>query len=317
MHHLDIRGGGRMPALGLGTWKSDPGVVGEAVREALRIGYRHIDCAPIYGNEAEIGEAFSAAFADGDVKREELWVTSKLWNHSHRNDDVLPALKQTLADLRLDYLDLFLIHWPVAHQPGVTFPETPDQFMSLDDVPLAETWAAMEEAVDQGLARHIGVSNFRPGKIDEVLGRARIKPAVDQVECHPYLAQNELLAYLREHGTVLTAYSPLGSPDRPDRLRKDEEPKPFEEPVTRSIADRLGATPAQVLIAWALHRGTSVIPKSANADRLRQNFEAQHIRLSDEDMATLNGLDRGYRFIDGSFWTPEGSPYTLADLWGT
>jgi len=146
-----------MPALGLGTWKSDPGEVYKAVREAIKMGYRHIDCAMIYQNEAEIGQAFSDAFKDGDVKREELWITSKLWNNAHIKDDVQPALENTLKDLQLDYLDLYLIHWPVALKPGVGFPSSEDDFLSLKEVPTAVTWSGMEECKKVGLAKHIGV----------------------------------------------------------------------------------------------------------------------------------------------------------------
>jgi alcohol dehydrogenase (NADP+) len=316
MEFFEFVGGGRMPALGLGTWKAEPGVVGAAVREALRIGYRHIDCAPIYMNQKEIGEALDAALAAGEVRRETLWVTSKLWCSDHARSDVVPALERTLADLRLDYLDLFLIHWPVAFRSGIGFPETPTDFTAPEDAPLTETWAGMEEVVGNGLCRYIGVSNFSRTQIADLLAHASIQPAVNQVECHPYLAQRDLLAYCQDHGIVLTAYSPLGSSDRAAALKRPDEPRLLDDPIVLAVAEKHNASPAQVLIAWAMQRGTSVIPKSSSPERLRENFAAAVTALEEEDMALIDALDRGYRFIDGAFWCPEGSPYTLDWLWG-
>ncbi len=315
MIHFDLAGGGRMPALGLGTWKSDPGIVGDAVREAVRIGYRHFDCAPIYGNEAEIGRALATATAAGDVSRKDLWITSKLWNFNHLRADVIPGLKKTLADLRLDYLDLFLVHWPVAHKPGVVFPDSPEDFLSLDQAPLAETWAGMEQAVDEGLCRYVGVSNFSIRKIADLLEAASIRPVVNQVECHPYFPQRALLDYCREENMVLTAYSPLGSGDRPARIKRENEPALLEDPVVLRVAGKHKLSAGQVLIAWALHRGTSVIPKSSNPQRLRNNFAAASARLDNEDMSAIDALDRRYRYVDGSFWCPPGSPYSIQGLW--
>jgi len=316
MKFFELAGGGRMPALGLGTWKSAPGEVGTVVREALDVGYRHIDCAPIYLNQAEIGQALSDALGAGDVQRDELWITSKLWCSDHARDAVVPALKRTLADLRLDYLDLFLIHWPVAFRSGIDFPETPEDFICPEDAPLTETWAGMEEAVEMGLCRHIGVSNFSSTKLGAVMSRASVAPAINQVECHPYLAQVDLLHYCQDHGVVLTAYSPLGSGDRAAAFKKDDEPVPLQDPRVLSVAKKHNVTPGQVLIAWAIERGTSVIPKSSDPKRLRQNFAAAELKLEEEDMALIDALDRGYRLIDGSFWCPKGSPYTLEWLWG-
>ena len=304
-----------MPALGLGTWKSAPGEVGAALKEALEAGYRHFDCAPIYGNEAEIGETLGSAFRSGSVKREELWITSKLWNNRHLRADVLPALKQTLADLRLDYLDLFLVHWPIALRPDVIYPASGGDFLSPDEAPLEETWAAMEEAVDAGLCRHIGVSNFSPARLKRLIAGARIRPEVDQVESHPLLPQTGLLEVCREENVILTAYAPLGSPDRPARLQRGDDPPLRDAPLIETIATKHGISPAQVLLAWAVCRGTSVIPKSVNPDRMRQNLAAASVVLDAEDMLGLASLDQGYRFINGAIWAMEGSPYGLDWLW--
>jgi len=298
-----------MPMLGLGTWKSEPGEVGGAVRTALELGYRHIDCAAIYGNEAEIGEALA------DCERDQLWVTSKLWNNAHASADVDPALRQTLADLRLDYLDLYLIHWPVVLRKECVVPETGADMLSLDQVPIAETWRAMEALVDQGLCRHIGVSNFSVAKLESLIAGARIAPAMNQIELHPYLQQRAMVEFCAAHGIGLTAYSPLGSPDRPETMKAEDEPVLLEDAAVAAIAARHGCSPAQVLIAWALARGTAVIPKSVNRARLEQNLAAAPIALRETDMAELAALDRARRYVDGSFWEREGGPYTRANLW--
>ncbi len=307
--------GDRMPILGLGTWKSEPGAVFRAVKEAVRLGYRHIDCAPIYGNEPEIGEALSECFAEGAVTRGQIWITSKLWCDSHARADVQPALEKTLADLRLDYLDLYLIHWPVALRKGVVFAESADDMIALDELPTSETWDAMVATVDRGLCRHIGVSNFSVAKLRALVEDARLKPEMNQVELHPYLQQPAMLDFCREHDVPVTAYSPLGSLDRPDELKAKDEPILLKDPTIAAIAGRHGATPAQVLIRWAIQRGTAVIPKSVNPARLKQNLAAAELSLDDDDMREIAGLDRNRRYVDGEFWAMEGGPYTAANIW--
>lgn len=305
-----------MPALGLGTWKSAPGEVYRAVREAIRIGYRHLDCAAIYGNEAEIGQALTECFSDGTVRREELFITSKLWNDCHRAEHVAPALAQTLSDLRLEYLDLYLIHWPIALRKGVPFPKSAADFETLDEVPIATTWAAMEAAAAAGRCRHLGVSNFSVARLDALLKVARVKPEANQIEMHPYLQQAALVDFCKRNGVIVTAYSPLGSSDRPAHLKNEDEPKLLADPVVHGIAGRRGATAAQVLLAWAVERGLSVIPKSVNPERMRENLAAADLSLTAEDMQALTGLERRYRFLGGELWASPGSPYTVAELWG-
>lgn len=314
MNTLQLANGKPMPELGLGTWKSKPGEVRAAVREAIRVGYRHIDGASAYDNETEVGAGIRDAMADG-VGRDELWVTSKLWNSFHAPEDVRPALEATLRDLGLDHLDLYLMHWPVALHKSARFPPQADDFIPPEELPFMATWHAMETCVAAGLTRHIGVSNFSAHKLARVLAEGRIKPAMNQVELHPYLQQPELLAYCTQNGIHVTAYSPLGSRDRPHGLKGAGEPVLLDDPAIRAIAERAGASPAQVLIAWALRRGTAVIPKSVNAGRIRENFQAAQLALDDADMASIAGLDRHRRYLDGSLWTVPGGGYTLAGLW--
>jgi len=310
-----LRNGDRLPALGLGTWKSAPGEVGAAVQEAIRAGYRHIDCAPIYGNEPEIGRALAECFDEGIVSREEMWITSKLWNDRHAPADVIPALEETLSDLGLEYLDLYLVHWPVVIRSGLTFPESGEDMVSLDDVPIEATWERMEAAVAAGLSRHIGVSNFSQAKVAALLDGARVAPEVDQVELHPYLQQNELVSFCQESGVIVTAYSPLGSRDRPERLKEDDEPVLLEDPAILRIAARLGGTSAQVLLAWALARDTAVIPKSTNPDHIRENLATAAVDLDDAALREVAALDRQRRYIVGHVWAMDGSPYSIAGLW--
>ena len=304
-----------MPLLGLGTWKSEPGQVSAAVREAIRLGYRHIDCASVYGNEPEVGQAIRAAIAEGEVSREQLWITSKLWCNALGRDLVEPALRRTLADLQLDWLDLYLIHWPVPIRPGVAFPASAQDLLTPDDALIRSTWEGMEAALEAGLTHHIGVSNFSSRKLHDLLDHCRIRPEVNQVELHPLLQQPSLVADCTAEGIHITAYSPLGSLDRPAAIKAADEPVLLENPVISSIAAERGCTPAQVLLAWHLQRGISTIPKSVTPARLRENLAAAEIELPQADLERIAALDRNTRLVNGSFWLLEGGPWTLQSLW--
>ena len=315
MKTLQFANGDQMPILGLGTWKSAPGDVYKAVKETLRLGYRHIDCASIYGNEAEVGQALSESFKEGVVSRDQLWITSKLWNNSHAPEDVQPALEKSLSDLQLDFLDLYLIHWPVLIRKGVLFHSSIDDLVSLDEIPISTTWSVFEAMVDKGLCRNIGVSNFSIAKLKTLHEGARIQPEMNQIELHPYLQQPAMLEFCNAHKIHLTAYAPLGSGDRPDRLKVEDEPILLEDPAVIKIADRHNATPAQILLSWEIHRDVAVIPKSVTPARLKQNLDAAEVSLTDEDMKEIKELDRHRRYVSGTFWAMEGGPYTLANLW--
>ncbi|EOD36779.1 hypothetical protein EMIHUDRAFT_44147, partial [Emiliania huxleyi CCMP1516] len=280
-----------MPLVGLGTWKSKDGVVGDAVKAAIRCGYRHIDCAHCYDNEAEIGAALKELFDSGEIRRDELFVVSKLWNTKHEQRDVERALRHTLAQLQLEYLDLYLVHWPMAFARTEGAPRADG---SPGDVPLEETWRGMEAAVRAGLTRSIGASNFNQAQlaaIDYVLvsTKSGIPIAVNQVESHPLLPQTSLLDFCRARKIVVTAYSPLGSPDNV-RARTDSDPSLLGDAGIAAIGASYGKSAAQVLVRFHTQRGVVAIPKSKTPAYMAANLDTFDFELSEAHMAELEAM---------------------------
>ena len=309
--------GATMPAIGLGTFGSDhvsAAEVAATVKGAAAAGYRHFDCASVYGNEAEIGASFEEILSSG-IRREELWITSKLWNDKHGEDDVIASCRKSLADLRLDYLDIYLVHWPfpnfhplacdVTSRSAEAKPYIHENYM--------RTWRKMEELVEMGLVRHIGTSNMTIPKLKLVLRDARIKPAVNEMELHPHFQQPELFEFVLANGIQPVGYCPIGSPGRPERDHTPEDTSPTEDPVIRAISARHGIHPAVVCIKWAVQRGQIPIPFSVH------NYRANLLGvvgdpLTDEEMRSITAIDLNCRLIKGQvFLWKEGQSWE--DLW--
>jgi diketogulonate reductase-like aldo/keto reductase len=306
--------GARMPAIGLGTFGSDhvsAAAIAEAVEGAIAVGYRHLDCAAVYGNEDVIGPAIRAA----GVPRDQLWITSKVWNDRHH--DVIGACRQSLADLRLDYLDLYLVHWPFPnfHPPGCSVESRNPDAKPYIHESFMRTWRQMEELVDLGLTRHIGTSNMTIPKLQLLLRDARIKPAVNEMELHPHFQQTELFEFVRANGIEPVGYSPIGSPNRPERDRTPEDTVDIEDPVIVRIAARTGLHPAVVCIKWAVQRGQTPIPQSANRRNYVANLEGVVGEpLTGDDMRAIAGIDRGCRLIKGQVFLWKANQ-SWRDLW--
>lgn len=314
-----LASGALMPAIGLGTFGSDhvqPDEAAAAVAGAFEAGYRHFDCAAVYGNEAAIGGVLR------QLPRGEIWVTSKLWNDKHAPADVLAACKQSLDDLGLEYLDMYLVHWPFPnyHPPGCDVTSrspNPRPYVHEDFI---QTWAKMEELVDLGWARHIGTSNMTIPKLRLLLADARLRPAVNEMELHPHFQQPELFAYVQAQGIEPIGFCPIGSPGRPQRDRMPEDTVDVEDPVIVSIARAHGIHSAAVCVKWAVQRGQTPIPFSINPDHYRANLKAVvSDPLTDEEMRAIEAIDRGCRLVKGQvfLWRENQSWEDLWDLDGT
>jgi aldehyde reductase len=295
--NVKLNNGLEMPIFGLGTWNSPKGEVLQAVQTAIDLGYRHIDCAHVYQNEEEVGEALQRKINDGTVKREDLFITSKLWNTFQRPDLVRGALQTTLKNLKLDYVDLYLIHWPMAYKEGESlFPRNEDGTLAFSTSNYVDTWKEMEKLVEDGLAKSIGVSNFNKRQIECILAVAKIPPANNQVECHPYLAQKKLSEFCQSKNIAITAYSPLGSPARPWAGTTDE-PILLEDPAVTKLAEKYKKSPAQILLRFQVQRGHIAIPKSVTPSRIQSNMEIFDFEFTPEDLESLLKLDNNTRYV--------------------
>lgn len=296
--------GARMPAIGLGTFGSDhvtADEVAEAVKGAAAVGYRHFDCASVYGNEDRIGPAFRAILNAG-LKREELWIVSKLWNDKHSEADVIASCRKSIADLGLDFLDMYLVHWPFPnfHPSGCSVESrSPDSRPYIHDS-FMKTWRQMEQLVELGLVRHIGTSNMTVAKLKLLLRDCRIRPAINEMELHPHFQQQALFDFVRAHGIEPVGYCPVGSPGRPARDRTPDDTTDIEDPVIVEIAQRLGVHPAVVCVKWAVQRGQTPIPFSTKPRNYLANLQCTvSAPLTEEEMQAIAGIEKGCRLIKG------------------
>ncbi|XP_075458657.1 aldo-keto reductase family 1 member C1-like isoform X2 [Ascaphus truei] len=304
--------GHKIPVLGVGTFTSEKVSSAEnelspamcPIEVAIEVGYRHIDCAFIFGNEPEVGQAIKAKIADGTVKREDLFCSGKLWATFHAPDMVRPALERSLQDLQLEYMDLFIIQSPIELKPGEDlFPVDENGSSIYHNTDICDTWEAMEACKDAGLVKSIGVSNFNRRQLELILNKPGLKhkPVCNQVECHIYLNQSKLLAFCKSQDIVLVGYCVLGS-SRDEKWVDQDSPVLLEDPVLIKIAEKNSRTPAQVAIRYLLQRGIVVLAKSFNPERIKQNFQVFDFQLSDEDTKTLDELNTNMRYMKIRLW---------------
>lgn len=314
-----LANGAKLPVIGMGTFGSDsvpPEAVAAAVVDAAAMGYRHFDCAAVYGNEALIGQSLRTIQKSG-ILREDLFVTSKLWNDKHAEDEVVPAFEKSLNDLDLEYLDLYLIHWPFPnhHSPGVAVSSRDHQARPYIHQDYLKVWRQLEGLVDRGLVRNIGTSNMTIHKLELLLRDARVRPAVNEMELHPHFQQPELFDFVLRNGMVPVAYSPIGSPGRPERDRTPEDTVDIEDPVIVEMARKRGVHPVSICITWAIQRGQVPIPFSVKHGNLLANLRAAVAEpLSSAEMLQLSAIDRGCRLIKGQVFLWEGAK-GWEDLW--
>ena len=315
--------GAKMPAIGLGTFGSDhvtADEVAEAVKGAAAVGYRHFDCASVYGNEDRIGPALRAILRGG-VKREELWIVSKLWNDKHGEGDVIASCRKSLGNLGLEYLDMYLVHWPFPnfHPPGCSVESRSPESTPYIHERFMETWRQMERLVDLGLVRLIGTSNMTVPKLKLLLRDCRIRPAVNEMEMHPHFQQQELFDFVLAHDIQPVGYCPVGSPGRPDRDRTADDTTDIKDPVIVKIAERLGVHPAVVCVKWAVQRGQTPIPFSTKPRNYLANLQCTlSPPLTEEEMQAIKGIEKGCRLIKGQvfLWKDGQSWEALWDLDG-
>jgi len=287
---MKLNSGYEMPNIGLGTWKSDPGQVGQAVEAALDAGYKHIDCAWVYMNEKEVGEAIKKKLDDKTIKREDLFVTTKLWNTFHQPSDVKAAFMQSLTALGLDYLDLYLIHFPVGFTKNGNNPMSQkDGKLDIDPVDYVDTWKELEKLQKEGLVRSIGVSNFNWHQVDRIVKNSSVKPAVNQIEVHPFLSNDEDVEWCQKNGIAVTAYSPFGSPDR--QWAEKEEKTVLGDPKIVALAAKYSKNVGQIVLRYLLQRNLIVIPKSVTPSRIQGNLQINDFEISAEDCKEIASLN--------------------------
>ncbi|XP_054156594.1 aldo-keto reductase family 1 member B1-like [Oppia nitens] len=300
---LTLNDGNRMPIIGLGTYEAPPGVVENVVRVAIDAGYRHFDCADFYENEHEVGQAIRDAIRDGKVKRDELFITTKVWPNWHGKGRPTLSAKRSLKNLGLPYVDLLLIHWPTPlKQVDDNFYPTDATGQALFDntIELIDVWKEFEQIKKDGLTRSIGVSNFNSQQIEDLIKNSSTVPVVNQVECHPYLSQEKLLNWCESRGIKLTAYSPLA---RSGTVEEKNTTSPLDIPVIKQLASKYGVSAAAICIKWQTQRGVSVIPKSATKERIIANIDLFNFNLTDSEVKAINDLNRDWR---NNTWTQFG-----------
>ncbi|XP_014721343.1 aldo-keto reductase family 1 member C15-like [Equus asinus] len=298
---VKLNDGHFMPVLGFGTFASDEvpkSKAWEATKVAIDVGFRHIDAAFFYQNEEEVGKALREKMENGTVKREDIFYTTKLWSTFLRPEFVQPALEKSLTKLGLDYVDLFIIHWPVAMKPGDDLlPKDASGKIIFDTVDLRDTWEALEKCKDAGLTKSIGVSNFNHKQLEMILNKPglKYKPVCNQVECHPYLNQSKLLEFCKSKDIVVVAYSALGSHRDPNWVEKDS-PYLLEDPILNAVAKKHKRSPGQIALRYQVQRGVVVLAKSFNEKRIKENFQIFDFELTPEDMKAIDGLNRNFRY---------------------
>lgn len=316
--------GDKIPKIGMGCWKISKNISSDKIYEAIKIGYRHIDEACDYGNEKEVGLGILKAIKEGIVKREDLWITSKLWNTYHSPEHVELACKKSLSDLGLEYLDLYLIHFPISlryvpfetrYPPEWIYdPQSLNPCLEMNYVPIYKTWRAMENLCNKGLVRNIGLCNFNISGIRDILSYSKIPPAVLQVELHPYNQQEKLLRFCKEQGIVVTAFSPLGSSSYVEINMARKDDSCLKEEIILNISKKYNKSPAQILLRWGLQRDTLIIPKTINLERMKENVNIFDFVLSEEDMNEIKKLNKNKRFNDpGDFTQGMNSFYPIYD----
>lgn len=309
---IQLNNGNSLPRKGLGTWQLQSDCLMDVLTAAAQVGYRHIDCAAIYKNEKNIGVELNKLF-NTTYRRGDFFITSKLWNSHHQSQFVRDAFFKTLSDLKLEYLDLYLIHWPIAWRKDDEFPQGLDSLLGFQEAPLLDTWYELEKLSREGLVKNIGVSNFSSRNLGFILNSCDIKPSVNQIELHPYLQQTELISFCNKNDIAVIGYSPLGTPQYQESIKA---PSLLQNNTVKTIAEKYNTNSAEILLRWGISKGAALIPKSNSVERVKSNFQSMSQVLDQESIRQIELLNCNLRYFSGSDWYFEGSPYTQEFLWG-